>query len=76
MRFTSGWARGCLPKNLVGYSFIIEGKEGRGKRPSSSSLFESSIINSSDMLGGGVFDPVWPIQDCHGAMEKLFQVSV
>ena len=69
MRDTSGQARGYHPENLVGYSFIIKGKVGRGKRPPSSLFFESSIINSSYTLGGGVFDPIWPNRDCHGAME-------
>ena len=66
MRDTSGQARGYHPENLVGYSFIIKGKVGRGKRPPSSLFFESSIINSFYTLGGGVFDPIRP---CHGTME-------
>ena len=33
------WARGCCPENLVGYTFIIKGKVGRGRRPSASSFF-------------------------------------
>ena len=45
-------------KNLVGYSFIIKGKMGRGKRlPSSSFLsrHHTFIISSSSRLGRGVF---------------------
>ena len=29
---TGGLARGCYLKNLLGYSFIIKGKVGRGKK--------------------------------------------
>ena len=54
MSLTSGQA----PENLVGHSFIIKGKIGRGERPPSSSFLSrhhASIINSSSRLGGGVF---------------------
>ena len=55
---TSGWARGCLPKNLVGSCFIIKGKVGRGRRPPPSSFLSrrhASIISSTSRLGRGVF---------------------
>ena len=44
------------PEGEADYIFIIKVKWGRGKRPPSSSFFESPIINSSYMLGRGVFD--------------------
>ena len=46
------------PENLVGYSLIIKGKVGRGKRPFSSSFLSrrhACIISSSSRLGRGVF---------------------
>ena len=51
-----GW-ESAAPKNLVGYSFIIKGKIGRGKRPLSSSPLSShhTSINSSSRLGREVF---------------------
>ena len=45
-------------ENLVGYSFIIKGKAGRGERPLSSSFLsrcQVSIIGSPSTLGRGVF---------------------
>ena len=45
-------------ENLVGYSFIIKGKVGRGERPLSSSFLSRchpSGISSSSRLGKGVF---------------------
>ena len=65
-----------ITSEALGYTFIIKGKVRRRRRPPSSSFFESPIINSSYMLGRGVFDPAWPHQDCHGTMEILFQASV
>ena len=49
--------RGCHLEDLLGYSFIIRGKVGRGKRPSLSFLNgrHASIISSSSRLGRGVF---------------------
>lgn len=44
MRFTSGQARGCHPKDLVGCSCIMKEKEGRRIRPPSSSCFESLTL--------------------------------
>ena len=58
VRFTSRQARECHPKNLVGYSCIIKGRMGRGRRPPSSSFLSrchASIISSSSTSGGGVF---------------------
>ena len=45
------------PENLVGYSFIIEGKVGKERRPSLSSLSRRHIfiISSFSMLSRGVF---------------------
>lgn len=40
--------------------------------PPSSSL--PSLIPHGCRAGGS-FDPTWPIQDCHGTMEKLIQAS-
>ena len=47
------------PENLLGYSFIIKGKVGRGRRPSLSFLnrHHASNISSSFRLGRGVFFP-------------------
>ena len=42
------------PENLVGYSFIIKGRVGRGKRPPSSSFLsrrQASIMSSFSRLG-------------------------
>ena len=59
MRFTSGGGeRVPRPENLVGYSFIIKGKVGRGKRPPFSSFLsrcQASISSSSSVLGRGVY---------------------
>ena len=49
---------GATPQVLVGHSFIIIGKVGRGKRVTFSSLlsrYHASIISSSSMSGGRVF---------------------
>ena len=48
------------PENLVGYSFIIKGKVGRGRTPSMSfwSKPHVSKISSSSRLGRGVFLPL------------------
>ena len=46
------------PENLVGYSFMIKKKVGRGKRPLYSSFLtrhHASIISSSSRLGWTVF---------------------
>ena len=45
------------PKNLLGHSFIIKGKGGRGRRPSLSFLSRphASIISFPSRLGRGVF---------------------
>ena len=69
MRDTCGQERECHPKHLKGYILTNKGEMGRRGRPPSSSFFESSIINSSYTSGKGVFDPIWPNRDCHGAME-------
>ena len=47
------------PKNLLGHSFIIKGKGGRGRRPSLSFLSRphASIISFPSRLGRGVFCP-------------------
>ena len=58
MRTTSGWAGGVLcPENLLGYSFIIKGKMGRGRRTSLTFLSRRDIfiISSSSRLSSGVF---------------------
>ena len=47
-----------MPENLVGHSFIVKGKGGRGKRPLPSSFLSrrhTSIISSCSRLGRGVF---------------------
>ena len=53
------WAgqRMLYPENLLGYSFIIKGKMGRGRRTSSSFLsrHHASIISSSSRLSQGIF---------------------
>ena len=58
MKLTSGWAGGCLKQELIGYSVIIKGKEGRGKTPSPSSFLNrchTSTFCSTSMSGGEVF---------------------
>ena len=68
------------PENLVGYSFIIKEKAGRGRRMFLSFLSRHhvSIINSSPRIGRKVylFHPIWLGQDCHRPSEKYFQVSI
>ena len=63
-----------LPQVLSGLHFHHQRRIDEGRRPPSLSFFESSITNSSYKLGRGVFGPIWCIWDCHGTMEKLFQV--
>ena len=48
---------GSQPENILGYSFIIKGKVGRGRRTSLSFLSgcHASIITSSFRSGRGVF---------------------
>ena len=45
------------PENLLGYSFVIKGKVGRGRRTSVSFLSRrhASIISSTSKLSKGVF---------------------
>ena len=74
-----GWEM-LHPKNLVGYNFIIRGEVGRGRRASFSFLSRHhvSIISSSPRLcrEACLSFPRWSDQDCHGTLEKYFQVSV
>ena len=46
-----------LPENLLGYSFIVKGKVGKGKRTSLSFLsrHDASIIDFSSRLSRGAF---------------------
>ena len=54
IRFTSGWPRDAVPKNLLGYRFIV--RVGRGRRTLPFlSRSHTSIISSSFKLSRGVF---------------------
>ena len=57
MRLTSRQVRNATPGNSLGYSFIIKGKVGRGRRTSLSfvSRCHASIISSSSRLSRDVF---------------------
>ena len=69
-----GWQAGGRemphPENLVGYSFVIKGQVGRGRRASLSFLsgHHISIISSSSRLGRGVFFSLYgqarSVDDC------------
>ena len=50
----SRWARSPTPENLMGYSFIIKGEVGRGRKSLSFlSRYHDSIMNSSRLGKGG-----------------------
>ena len=57
--------------------FYNQRKRGEGEKdyllPHSSS---HPSLTPPTCWSGEVFDPIWFIWDCHGAMEKLFQVSI
>ena len=66
-----------MPQDLVGYSFIVKRKVGRGKDQFSFSFLSRHQASILQVEGVGSFlVPTWSSQDCHGTMKKLFQVSV
>lgn len=78
VRLTSGRARRCHTENLVGCSFIIEGKSGEGKKTTLFLILEwTSSFHLQVLLPirpGSFLVPTWSNRDCHGAVKMSQKV--
>ena len=81
MRLISGWERHAThPENLLGYSFIIEGKVGRRTSLSFLSRCHASNISFSSSLSREVFlslrGQARSINDCFSCVQSMSQGSL